>query len=107
MLVSTGTHWDEPWAFVADSGRSVGTNRPERGDSDMAGARFVLDGTVFAIDPMFGELQATSGGSTDWHNRIDAHGPATLAGGADRFYVAMEHPTPRLYALSRADGGTD
>ena len=57
---------------------------------------------------MFGELQATSSREhMEWHNQVGAYGPVALAGGADHLYVAAEHPKPRLYALSRADGETD
>lgn len=110
VIVSTGSQWDEPWTLAADTGRFAGRQRPDRGGSDMTAERFALDGTVFAIDPMFGELQAatTSGGyDATWHGGVDAYAPVALAGGAEHLYVAGTHPESRLYACSLTDGETE
>jgi outer membrane protein assembly factor BamB len=108
VFVSTGTHWEEPWTFAVDTGRFAGDRRPDGRGNDMIAERFALDGTVFAVDPMFGEVEAAvlddGGYDRRWYARLDAYSPVTLAGGADHLYVAAEHPEPGLYALSLIDG---
>jgi outer membrane protein assembly factor BamB len=111
VFLSTGTHWEEPWTFAVDTGRFAGTRRPDGRGNDMIAERFALDGTVFAVDPMFGEVEAAvigaGGYDRRWYARLDAYSPVALAGGADHLYVAAEHPEPGLYALSLADGTTE
>ncbi len=111
VFVSTGTHWEEPWTFAVDTGRFAGDRRPDGRGNDMIAERFALDGTVFAVDPMFGEVESAvldyGGYDRRWSAHLDAYSPVTLAGGADHLYVAAEHPEPELYALSLTDGTTE
>lgn len=110
VFVSTGTHWNEPWTFAVDTGQFEGNRRPESGGSDMIAERFVQDGVVYAVDPMFGEVEAAvhdAGGYDErWSTSLDAYSPVGFAGGADSRYVAAEHPEPVLYALAQTSGKT-
>ena len=110
VFVSTGAHWAEPWTFAVDTGEFAGSRRPEPGGSDMIAERFVSEETVFAVDPMFGEVEAAvvdAGGYDEtWYVSLDAYAPFALAGGTDHVSVAAEHPEPVLYGLSKDGGAT-
>lgn len=105
LFVSADTLSNMPWIMTTDTGTPV-RDQQRREIEDGIGARFVLDGTVFSHDPMFGEFQANRITETDyttlWRQRLDAYGPS-LAGGTDHLYFAGGSG---LYALSRDDGTT-
>lgn len=101
VLVSTGTNGRFPWRLDPGTGEVLG-DEPEPGH-DFAAELFSLDGTVYAVDPLFGSVD---GGG--WTAGVDAAGRYALTGGADRvYYLADGGEEPGLYALSKSDGSID
>lgn len=112
LFVSTGTYWDEPWIFDVSTGENVGDDPPEGLGGDLEAEQFSLDSVVYAADPMFGEVDATSVrdggyGQSIWSRNLDAHGGFALSGGRENIYFAAERgPLAGLLALSISGGST-
>ena len=110
VFVSTGTLAERPWVLGTDGETLLG-NRDLRESEDAIEEQFVDDGTVLAVDSMFGEVEANTPGDGDyrkaWGRLFDAYGETELAGGNDHVYYAADGgEAPGLYALSLADGTT-
>ncbi len=104
VFLSTGTHGRIPWRF--DPGSGSVADEPQRGN-DFPAERFVLDGTIYAVDHFFGIVHGDG-----WTAGRDAFatGPDYwLSGGESRVYYVPNvrgAPTTRLFALSQNDGET-
>ena len=102
VFLSTGTHGRIPWRF--DPGSGTVADEPQRGN-DFPAERFVLDGTVYAVDHFFGIVHGDG-----WTTGRDAFatGPDYwLSGGESAVYYVPNvrgAPTTQLFALSQADG---
>jgi outer membrane protein assembly factor BamB len=110
VFVSTGTLAERPWVLGTD-GETVLGHRDLRESEDAIEEQFVDEGTVLAVDSMFGEVEANTleGGdyTNAWGRLFDAYGETELAGGTDHvFYAADGGEAPGLYALSLSDGTT-
>lgn len=108
VFVSSGTHDSRFWTLAAEGGDVVG-ERPRSG-ADFPEEQFYLNGTVYAVDPLFGNVRATPvdarGGS--WSKGVDAVGRSALSGDDEHvYYLANEGDRPGVYALSASDGGLD
>ena len=102
VLVASGTDGRIPWKLDPETGSVVGA-APEPG-ADFPAERFWLDGTVYGVDPFFGQIDGP-----DWRVGVNALGAGrneyALSGGDDHvFYLANGGDEPGLYALARADG---
>ncbi|AUV80252.1 hypothetical protein C2R22_00035 [Salinigranum rubrum] len=108
VFVSTGAHWNEPWTFAVDTGQFEWNRRPEPGGSDMIAERFVSEGTVFAVDPMFGEVEAAvvdSGGTTRSGVRASTPTPRSCWRAAPTTSTSPPNTPTRCCTLSRRPAG--
>lgn len=108
LFVSTDTANRWPWILDPESGDVVGGERPESEGNHHPGARYALDGTVYATDPFYGDVWAYDAApySRDWSGGLDGGGGRRTAAGAGHLYALDSSADGRLTALSLSDGET-
>lgn len=110
LFVPTGTLAEEPWILGAETGRVLGTEPFD--EEDAHAEQFLLDDTIFTVQPIAGEIEAYAA-SSDYQKRwgrllaSDAYPTQEFAGGINHVYAnAPTGNNPGLYAFSLNDGST-
>lgn len=100
VYVSSGTRANVPWKLDAATGDRSG---PSGAGADFPSERFLLDGTVYGVDPFFGNVDGP-----DWGTSVPPGSGAggSLSGGTERVYYATNagDDAADVTALARADG---
>ncbi|MEF8853436.1 MAG: PQQ-binding-like beta-propeller repeat protein [Haloarculaceae archaeon] len=108
VFISSGPYDSRFWRLTVDTGEQL--NRDPRRGADFPAEQCYRDGTVYAVDAFFGNVDATAVTDTGsgWRASVPPGGEAgggLVAVGADRvYYTANVDDEPGLTALSRSDG---
>lgn len=107
IFVSTHHNGRVPWALAADTGAVL--DGPAETGADFEDERFYRDGTIYAVDQIFGrmETRAVDDQGRAWNQGLPPGGYAS-SGGQNRVYTNVNGgESPGLYALSVTDGTLD
>ena len=104
VFISTSDNGRVPWTLAAETGEVL--DKPAEPGADFKDERFYRDGTIYAVDQMFGTIQA-SAADDNGHSWDQALSPGiyALSGDKQRVYINVsDGEEPGLYALSVTDG---
>jgi outer membrane protein assembly factor BamB len=107
VLVSSGTHDYRFWRLDPATGDLL--NDAPRSGHDFPEEQFARDGTVYAADPFFGNVETTPlDGSDGWSRGVAHSGKGSgglLTGDGERvYYTSNADGEPNVFALSAGDG---
>lgn len=104
VVISTDHNGRVPWMLSAATGEIL--DGPSSLGADFGDERFSRSGTIYAVEQMFGgiEASAVNDRGDSWDQHISGGG-YLMSGDADRVYIKVNGgEKPGLYALSVTDG---